>query len=163
MLKFLNERRGFNIDLDDAARIISETKPVFARNSSIKFGNINLKTELIKNSSNLDKVVDWLEWDGKKPDLIIASDDARELIWMKNYDWKRLEKLVGKIYLWGKQDEIKFLSEQLDVSKLNDFYEIENFLLNTENETVLLFDYYACLQIWEFFAEHGYIEHWWEN
>ena len=36
-----------------------------------------------------------------------------------------LEKLVGKIYLWGKQDEIKFLSEQLDVSKLNDFYEIE--------------------------------------
>lgn len=163
LLKFLNERRGFNIDLDDAARIISETKPVFARNSSIKFGNINLKTELIKNSSNLDKVVDWLEWDGKKPDLIIASDDARELIWMKNYDWKRLEKLVGKIYLWGKQDEIKFLSEQLDVSKLNDFYEIENFLLNTENETVLLFDYYACLQIWEFFAEHGYIEHWWEN
>ena len=117
----------------------------------------------MKNAANLNRILEWLRKTGHRPDIIIASTKGDELTWIQEYDWNHLKDTTGSCYVLGDTADVIFLSEKLPAHRFKDFDEMERFLLETKNETMLLLEYFACLKVWECFASKGYVEHFWEN
>lgn len=162
-VKVINSKLGTGISMQEAVSAVCETKPAYGRGSSIRIGNSSLIMENFKNPESMQRIFLWLEREGQKPNLIFASANERELTWMQTYDWQPMKDIAETIYVYGETEEAGFLCDQLQSVRLESLDEMERILLNTAQKAVLLCEYWALLKIWEYFAQKGYTEHFWNN
>ena len=159
----LNRKPGAGLDMEAAVKAVCETKPAYGRGSSVRVGNILLRMENFKNPDSMNRILGWIEREGKKPDILFASANAGELTWMREYDWEPVRNAAGTIYVWGGSEDAAYLGSRFASIRLESLEDMERLLLETKKDTVLLCEYWALLKIWEFFADRGYTEHFWDN
>ena len=146
----------------NSLQLALSAKLPYGRMETFMLGKSKVTFELLKNPANYHGIIADLKKENPYSDLILASADERELVWMEKEDFSLLRELYDSIFVFGSGNDAIYLKTVLKAQAV-EYKKILELCREKSGNIFLLSEYYAMLQLRRRFAADGYLHPMWQD